>query len=425
MPVNGKRLGELMLKKIRGLMAFVSLLGLSLFLLNCGSSNSRPAGVLFVASQGASTVGSYAIDLTNGKLTQLNQTAPTGGTPSTMILDPSGAVAFVLNTGSNEITAYTANSNGTLTPSGGSTPITVENSVGMARDSSGSLLFVVSQGTIPQPPGCDTAPTSGCPGISIFTMQSGSGSLSPVAGSPFLLGRVPTAITPSITVTVPNPKPTGPLTLTGPLLYVPNNQDLGGGNDNTLSELIYDQASSTITEMSGSPYATASNPSAVLAVNLAPVGGAGGLFIYVTNVTTNNVNIFSVCTVVNGVCSQTDVDIEKMTAVGLPVSVGQDPIALTIDSTNNFMYIVNHNSNSVSAMRVNQTTGALSALTPATVSTGADPVAISLHPTNEFLYVSNNGSDNISGFKVSTVNGALSSSTTITSAAAPAGLVAK
>ncbi len=81
MPVNGKRLGVLMLKKLRGLMAFVSFLGLSLFLLNCGSSHSRPSGVLFVASQGASTVGSYAIDLTNGKLTQLNTTAPTGNTP--------------------------------------------------------------------------------------------------------------------------------------------------------------------------------------------------------------------------------------------------------------------------------------------------------------------------------------------------------
>ncbi len=96
-----------------------------------------------------------------------------------------------------------------------------------------------------------------------------------------------------------------------------------------------------------------------------------------------------------------------------------------MDSTNNFIYVVNHHSNSVSGFRVNQTTGALAALTPATVSTGADPVALSLHPTNEFLYVSNNGSDNISGFKVSTTNGALSSSTTITSASAPSGLVAK
>ena len=425
MPVNGKRLGELMLKKIRGLMAFVSLLGLSLFLLNCGSSNSRPAGVLLVTSQGASTVGSYAIDLSNGNLSQINTSAATGGTPSDIVLDPTGAVAFVLNIGSADISAYTVNSNGTLTAAGSTTTVGVASPIGMARDAAGSLLFVVSQGTNPPPAGCDIAPTSGCPGISVFTIQSGSATLSPVAGSPFLLGRVPTSVFPSISVTVPNPKPTGPASLTGPLVYVTGNQDLGGTNDNTVSEFVYDSATNTLTEMTNSPYSTASSPSAVLAVDLAPVGGAGGLFIYVTNVTTNNVNIFEVCTVVNANCTQTDVDMAKLTAVGSPVSVGQNPVAMTVDPTHNFLYVANRNSNSVSAFRINQTTGALAALSPATVSTGSNPAALTMHSSWKFLYVANSGSDNISGFNVSTVNGALSTSGTVTSSARPTGLVAK
>jgi 6-phosphogluconolactonase (cycloisomerase 2 family) len=358
-------------------------------------------------------------------LSQINTTAPTDSTPSDIILDPSGTAAFVLNIGSSDVTGYTVNSNGSLTAAGGNTPITAPSPVSMARDAAGKFLFVASLGSSPPPAGCAIAPTAGCPGISVFSMQSGSATLSPLAGSPFLLGRVPTSVAPSITVTVPNPKPTGPAELTGPLVYVTGNQDLGGTNDNTVSEFVYDVASSTFTEMTNSPYSTASNPSAVLAVNLAPVGGAGGVFVYTTNMTTNNVSIFEVCTVPNAVCPQTDVDIAKMTPVGSPVSVGQAPVAMTVDSTNNFFYVVNRNSNSVSGFRINQTTGGLTALTPPTVSTGSNPVALTIHSSGKFLYVSNSGSDNISGFNVSTVDGALSSSATVTSSAQPAGLVAK
>jgi 6-phosphogluconolactonase (cycloisomerase 2 family) len=179
------------------------------------------------------------------------------------------------------------------------------------------------------------------------------------------------------------------------------------------------------TEFTASRISTSSDPGAVLAVNLAPVGGAAGLFVYVTNVTTNNVDIFQVCTEVNANCTQPDVDIARMTLVGSPVSVGQDPVAITVDPTKNFLYVVNRNSNSVSGFRINQTTGGLTALSPATVSTGSNPVALTIHPNGEFVYVSNSGSDNISGFKVSTLNGALSTSATVTSAAQPAGLAAK
>src|SRR6267142_1729088 len=89
-PADGKRLGEQMSKKISGFLALLAFLGLTLLLINCGSSSSRPAGVLYVLSQGASNVGYYAIDLGSGKLSLLNKTTPTDGTPSTILLDPGG-----------------------------------------------------------------------------------------------------------------------------------------------------------------------------------------------------------------------------------------------------------------------------------------------------------------------------------------------
>src|SRR6267154_1521644 len=113
-PADGKRLGEQMSKKISGFLAVVAFLGLTLFLINCGSSSSRPAGVLYVLSQGESNVGYYAIDLGSGNLSLLNKTTPTETTPSAILLDPSGKVAYVLNTVSNSITSYTVNADGTL-----------------------------------------------------------------------------------------------------------------------------------------------------------------------------------------------------------------------------------------------------------------------------------------------------------------------
>lgn len=421
MPVNGKRLGELMLKKIRGLMAFVSLVGLSFFLLNCGSSSSRPSGVLFVTSQGASTVGSYAIDLGNGHLSQLNTTASTCqtapcGFPLSVVMDPTGASVFVLNQGTFDLNnpagavkpsiyGYTVGTNGSLTLVGDLTTslnafLQDDLAVAMARDATGSFLFVVTQGN--QNQGFIVSPQ-----LLVFGTSPGSTTLTLLHSQS--LTRIPTAVAVG----------TSPA---GLLLYVANNQDLVGANDNTVSEFSVDGLG-IAAELTFSP--TASNPGAVLAVNVAPVGGTAALFVYVTNVTTNNVNIFSVCTVVNANCTQTDVDIENMTAVGSPVSVGQDPVAMTLDPTNNFLYVVNRNSNSVSGFRINQATGGLAALTPATVSTGLNPVALAMHSSGKFLYVSNSGSDNISGFNVNTVNGALSISATVTSSAQPAGLVAK
>ncbi|MBI3645457.1 MAG: beta-propeller fold lactonase family protein [Acidobacteriales bacterium] len=403
-----------MSKKIPGLFALLAFLGLSLFLINCGTSSSRPAGVLYVLSQGANNVGSYAINLDNGKLSQINTNAASDTTPSSILLDPSGKVAFVLNTGSNSITAYTTNSDGSLS-SPTSTALPVQHSVAMARDAAGAFLFVVSQGSIPLPgvaPCPHPEPNTECPALSVFAIQSGSTSLT-AAGDPIALNRVPTSVFPAA----------GP---NGTLLYIASNQDLSGISDNTVSAFNVD-GSGLATEQTNSPYTTASNPSSVLAVKTTPVGGTGGLFVYVTNVTTNNVNVYQACTELNATCTAQDVTANNNTllAVGSPVSVGLDPVAMTADPTNNFLYVVNHGSSTVSGFRINPTTGVLSALNPAAASTGASPVAVTMHSSGKFLFVSNNASSNVSGFNVSTTNGALSTAINVTSSAQPAGLVAK
>jgi len=406
MPADGKRLGEQMSKKISGLFLLLAFLGLSLFLINCGSSSSRPAGVLYVISQGENNVGSFAIDLGNGRLSLINNTATTCttapcGFPESIVLDPTGANAFVLNQGvpNNSppipptIYAYNVKSDGSLSATGTPTQVLLPNgdsagmSVAMTRDAGGNFLLVANQSS-------NT--------VSAFGTQPGSATLSSIGSVTVGSGPVAVAIDSS-----------------AKFFYVVNQ------TDNTVGE--YDLASGA--QKVGSPYATGSVPNAVVAVTTTPTGGAGGLFVYVANGGSgsgaNSVSVFQVCTIANATCAVQDVTDATMIPVGTPVSVGLNPVAMTVDPTNNFLYVVNHGSSTVSAFRINPTTGELSALNPSSVSTGSSPVAITMHSSGKFLYVSNNASSNISGFDVSTTNGALSNATDVTSSAQPAGLVAR
>ncbi|MBI3477245.1 MAG: beta-propeller fold lactonase family protein [Acidobacteria bacterium] len=428
-PADGKRLGEQMSKKISGCLTLLAFLGLTIFLVNCGSSSSRPAGLLYVLSQGENNVESYAIDLGNGKLSLTNKKAESDTAPSSILLDPSGKAAFVLNAGDksnpSSLTSYTLNDDGSLsapTP----TALTVQHAVAMARDAAGTFLVVVSQGAIPLPPGSSPCPhpepNTECPALTVFSIQSGSATLSQV-GDPFSLDFVPTSVTTSVAGTYNNPKGG---TVAGTLVHVTGNQDLVGTSDNTISEFAVQSSGAVVGPLFGSPYTTASAPTSVLAVKTTPTGGAGGLFVYVTNVTTNNVTVYQVCTVADGTnCTTDDIQNGKMISGGAGISVGLDPIAMTADPTNQFLYVVNHTSSSVSGFRINPTTGALSALNPSTVSTGSGPVGIAMHSSGKFLFVSNNSSSNVSAFNADITSGALSNAVTVTSSAQPAGLVTK
>src|SRR5664279_32209 len=130
-----------MSKKLKPLVATLCLGALSLFLINCGSSSSRPTGLLYVLTQGSNGLGnnisSFAINLGSGNLSLVNSNAPTCktagacGLPLDIVLDPTGATAFVLN--QNAISSYTVNSDGSF--GAPSDPLLLTNTaIAMARD---------------------------------------------------------------------------------------------------------------------------------------------------------------------------------------------------------------------------------------------------------------------------------------------------
>jgi hypothetical protein len=459
-----------MSKTTRGVVGFLALCGLSLFLLNCGSTVNRSSGLLYVLIQGANDISSYSVDLTSGNLSLINSNAPTCSTasgaspvpcglPLNILLAPSGADAFVMNRGVftpldltmtppvpqsgvvPTIYGYTVNSDGSLAVKGdlttGATPQQgdcdlptaspaqgvfwrCDLTVAMTRDTAGKFLFVATRGNQSVTP-ANSDPLASPnlpPRLYVFNTQSGSTTLS--LASQLSLTRIPTGIA---AINDPNSS--------NILVYVTSSRDLKVGEnlDNTLSEYTVDASGSVVEHTNpntGFPYTTAGTPIAVLAVQTAPIGGTSGLFVYVASATTNSVSVYQLCTTQSANCLSPDVTNFKLLPVGTPTTVGSNPVAMVTDPTKSFLYVVSENSSQVFGFRINGTQGTLTALSPANLSTGSQPVAVAMHSSGMFLFVSNNASSNISSYNLDTVSGAMSSPLTITTNNSnPAGLVSK
>src|SRR5579859_219258 len=457
-------------KKIGGVLALVGLCAMSLFLVNCGSSSSRPTGLLYVLTEGTNGMGnnvsSFAIDLGSGGLSLVNSNSSTCSTlssnppvscgpPLDILLDTTGGAAFVLNQGvpcqhvsstceldnsgnptvsvPPTIYPYTVNSDGSFSSPGTPIPLSHPTSstdtqddadlaLDMVRDAAGNFLFVLNQGSTPAPGNCQFDPLpqgnfDACPSISVFAMTAGSNTLKFVggspnnAGSPLRLSRIPTALS-AITFT-----PQGSNTAEE-FLFVTGIQDLTTlHNDNTLSVYQVNTTTGALTELVNSPYATSTDPISVLAVNTnSAASGAGGVFVYVGSQPTASgaLSIFQMCTVVGVAgCTPSDVTNARLVPVTTPPpATGQNPVGMAVDPTNSFLYVACYGQNAVYGYHIANNTGVLTALSPSSQQTGSQPVALALHPsvnnTGQFLYTSNSGSANISGFRLSTTSGAMS-----------------
>jgi 6-phosphogluconolactonase len=385
-----------MSSKLQGIIVFLVVIACASIMVSCGSS-SRPSGLLLVTSQGGTDVNSYGIDLNTGILTQINTSAsvPANSVPGPIVLDPSGNFAYVGNAasggGAGNISAYSVAKSGKLA-STGSNPATGVNPVALAIDSGNHFLFVANQGSND---------------ISVFTIGSNA-SLTKVPGSPFSTGATPLPGTGTQTAT-PNALAVTP---SGKFVYVANQ------GQNTVSAFQV-TGSGALTSLAGRepPFAVGSAPSGV---TIDP----SGKFLYVANSGSSNVSAFVVCaTALPGCGGSTDGNLVEVP--GSPFSAGLGPVALAVDPSDNFLYVVDSNSNQLSGYRINPSTGALTPLATTAVSTGTFPFAIAIHPAGNYLYVSDNGADTISGYHLVVQSGVLGPLTAVASSTRPAGIAVK
>lgn len=349
-----------------------------------GALTSSGTGVMYLATQGDSAMAAFTVNLGSGGLSLLTASVNTGSFPTAIALTPGLDALFVANSKSNDISAYTVNSDGSLatttaTTKAGTTP------TAMAVDPGGKFLFVANQASSD---------------ISVYAISGAT--LKEISGSPFS------------TIPIGQTDPTDPdgliVSLTGKFLYVANS--LNG----TVS--VYSIASSGAIAASGSAYVVGTAPSGM---TLTPGGG----FLYVTNSGSNTVSAFAVCDKVVSSCvdpSNPDGTLTVIpgTAANQAFSAGVEPVAVAADPFFAFLYVLDKGSNQISCYSYGAGTGVLTPLVTPTVSTGTTPVSFVIisgttgsnlgnATTNpvDFVFVANNGSSTISSFQLTTASGIL------------------
>jgi 6-phosphogluconolactonase len=355
----------------------VTLLFIAVLLSGClGSSSSSTAptlAFLYVVGQGDNSIHAFD-EKSTGDLSGV--AVPSFATiprPISIALHPSRNFLYVPNQTSNTVSGFTIDhASGVLTPIGTAlapTPVcnpgVCSNPIGIAVNSGGQFLFVLNQVSA-----SPAVPAS----ISVFNIDQTRGLLSPIAGSPFAFASL----------SAPNPQFLA-ISPTQGFLYVSN------GTAGNISAFAIG-ASGALTEL-GSPVSLGAGAVAAgLAID------PKGQFLYAADSANNKIASFNVA---GG----------PLAAVG-SFPAGTKPVAVTVDNTSSFVYAANQGSNDVSAFTT--ASGALTQvagspyLVQPTGSVGTpQPIFLTVDVSNTFLYVANFGSSSISAFGIKSSDGTL------------------
>jgi 6-phosphogluconolactonase len=135
---------------------------------------------------------------------------------------------------------------------------------------------------------------------------------------------------------------------------------------------------------------------------------SAGKFAYVPNFGGNNISGFSI--------NQTT---GALTAIsGSPYPAGVLPYGIAVTPSGKFAYAINYNSNSISQYSINTTSGALSAI-GGSEFTGPGPRVILVHPTANFVYVANQIANTVSSYSIDPVSGILTALATVPTGSQP------
>jgi 6-phosphogluconolactonase (cycloisomerase 2 family) len=315
----------------------------------------------YVTNAADNTLSAYNLDPATGALTAIGTPTAAGVSPNAIVgvQYPYGvdkSYVFVGNGGSNDVSALAVNkTTGALTAIPGSPfPAGIDPQALLLW---GDGLFVANTG-------------SG--DVSAYFID-GSGALTALPGSPFVVGKGPTSIVAG-----------------DQFIFVANH---GGSNDISAfaaAETTMPDGSMQInlTPVPGSPFPAGGNP-------LSLAIGAGK-FLYSANPDATNASIsgFSIDPTTGALSSLS----------GSPFSL---PVShyMATDQTGAYLYVTS--GASIVGYAIDATTGALTALPGFPVAAGANAYSITVDPTNQFLYVANDGAANVTGFKLNASTGAL------------------
>jgi 6-phosphogluconolactonase (cycloisomerase 2 family) len=305
----------------------------------------------------------------------------------------------------------------------------------LSMDAAGKFLFVANRATTLVTPDSVTHSVPGS--VSVLAIGSG-GSLTEVAGSPFFVTTpastvgqvtddfVSVAATPTVfpgigingtqnsVCSVPsNPPPTTEF------LYA---VDTVGYQ---LFEFQVDTSSGAL-RVPDNLMAIPSFPTDAVPVGIAV--DPCNRFLYVSGSLHNRINAYTTCTTViaNGICPFANGHLNDVSGSPFAVSGSANGLGpLVVDPYGNNVYVLGTLSNTLSGFKISPVSGSLTALTPATVATGANPKSIAIRGDDNWMFVTNYQSASVSQYSITPATGALSVSSTITTDNYPFGVAVK
>ncbi|HEV3253744.1 MAG TPA: beta-propeller fold lactonase family protein [Candidatus Acidoferrales bacterium] len=332
-----------------------------------GTSTTTPApGFLYAATQNGITA--FPFDSSTGALGTGFQASSvfTATDPlANMVPDPSGKFLFAGSHGDSSTEAFSIDAKtGVLTPISGSTlPLQGFPGCTLSMDPTGKFLYIATSA-----------------GVSAFTLNSASGVLSSVAGSPFSDGSVlrESAIDPS-----------------GKFLYAISNNP----TSNTISVFTINSSSGALTPIAGSPFQMAINGFAY-----SVVVHSSGKFLYVSFPQSEEIAAWSI-----------NASTGAITVVpGSPFPSGRTsgdaPNSLLVTPSGAFLYALSGGT-TVFGYSVDANSGALSPIndSPFTLSPATDYIAID--PSGRFAYAAYENANTVGGFNINASTGALTAFT--------------
>ncbi len=308
-------------------------------------------------------VSAYTINRSTGALRAVAGSPFAGGSqPVSVAVDPTGRFAYVVNDcvpcKRGSVSAYTINSaTGALREVAGSPFAAGRAANWVAVDSLGRFVYVSNFGDAT---------------ISVYTINHSTGALRAVAGSPFAAGEQPISVT------------ADPL---GRFVYVTNSG---------VSAFTINNSTGALSIVPGSPFATGDIP---ISVTVDPLGR----FVYVGNSFDGSISAYTI-----------NRSTGALRAVARsPFPAGNDPYSVTVDPSGRFAYAANQcdasidcRAGTVSAYTINSSTGALRAVADSPFAAIAGGQSITVDPSGQFAYVANEGG-NVSAYAINGSTGAL------------------
>lgn len=272
-----------------------------------------------------------------------------GTAPTTPVPAPPFSFVYVTEPGANAVAGFTAGSNGSLAPVAGSPFAAGIQPLAVVVHPSGRFLFSANSG------GPSLAGT-----ISAFTIDSATGALAAVPGSPFATGD------PAMAIAV-DPA--------GKFLYV-STRNASPCCSSGIAAFTIDPSSGVLTPMPHSPFAAGAFLQQLV---VEPTGR----FLYVADNGFLKVSALSIFP--TGALAPT---------AGSPFAAGVDPLGVAVDPSGKFLYVtdaISASAGEVLAYTIDPGTGALAPVFGASPGVGPNPLQAAVDPTGKFLFVTVNG----------------------------------